>query len=198
MHKRITKYRSNPNATFGPLYNTEGESGGGVATAQPPAPTPAAPAESTPPPVDEALGENGKKALEREREARKALEGQVSQMRDAFAQALGVKADSKTDVGDLLGTFQQRLDAMQHENTVERVARVNGITDDADIEFLRSAKDEDHMNKLAVRLKAASEPAAPGTPKPDRTQGPQGSDNKPDPGPGVPRLAQAFEDALNQ
>lgn len=87
---------------------------------------------------------------------------------------------------------------MQHENTVERVARVNGITDDADIEFLRSAKDEDHMNKLAVRLKAASEPAAPGTPKPDRTQGPQGSDNKPDPGPGVPRLAQAFEDALNQ
>ena len=198
MPKRMKKYQGSPLAMFGPLYVTDGDGGGAPSPSGETGSTPVdAPVEAQPKPSD-VLGEGGKKALEREREARKALEGQVSQMRDAFAQALGVKADSKTDVGDLLGTFQQRLDAMQHENTVERVARVNGITDDADIEFLRSAKDEDHMNKLAVRLKAASEPAAPGTPKPDRTQGPQGSENKPDPGPGVPRLAQAFEDALNQ
>lgn len=136
--------------------------------------------------------------LNREREARKALEGQVSQMRDAFAQALGMKPDAKADVEQIVGDFKKRLDAMQHETNVERVARVNGITDDDDLALLRATRDEDQMTKLAVRLKAASEPAAPGTPKPDRTQGPQGSDNKPDPGPGVPRLAQAFEDALNQ
>ena len=194
MHKRITKYRSNPSATFGPLYNTEGESGGGVATAQPPAPTPAAPAESTPPPADEALGENGKKALERERDARKNLESQMTQMREAFAQALGVKPD-KADPAELLTQMQAQMTQMQHQATVDRVARENGLTDPGDLKFLALAQDEAQMQEVAARLKAA---AGPRTPKPDTSQGPQGDTNKPEPKPGIDRLVAGVTEKLEK
>ena len=196
MHKRITKYRSNPSATFGPLYNTEGESGGGVATATPPAP--AAPktdaAESKTPAADEALGENGKKALERERDARKNLESQMTQMREAFAQALGVKPD-KADPAELLTQMQAQMTQMQHQATVDRVARENGLTDPGDLKFLALAQDEAQMQEVAGRLKAA---AGPRTPKPDTSQGPQGDTNKPEPKPGIDRLVAGVTEKLEK
>ena len=194
MHKRIQKYRSNPSATFGPLYSTEGEAGGGVATATPPAATTAEPATPAAPPADEALGENGKKALERERDARKNLETQMNQMREAFAQALGVKPD-KADPAELLTQMQAQMTQMQHQATVDRVARENGLTDPGDLKFLALAQDEAQMQEVAGRLKAA---AGPRTPKPDTSQGPQGDTNKPEPKPGIDRLVVGVTEKLEK
>lgn len=201
MPKRIHKYSSDLSAMFGPLRNAEGDTGG-AGTIAPPKPAPPA-GQSQPPQADskpegkeadEQLGENGKKALERERDARKALEAQMTQMRDAFASALGVKPD-KADPAELLTQMQAQMTQMQHQATVDRVARESGLTDAGDLEFLASAKDEEQMKRFAERLKAATGPL---TPKPDLSQGPQGGDAKPEPKPGVDRLAVGVQERLDK
>lgn len=192
MPRGIKKYAGPLSATLGPLYNTDGE-GGGVATAPPAVPAPpAAPA------ADEQLGDNGKKALEREREARKLLEKQVqgfeSQMA-ALAQAFGVKPPAGSDGADLVDALSSQVAALQHQALVDRVARVHGITDPEALDILSTAKDEQAMAKRAEWLNATK---APPTPKPDASQGAKGDPNKPDPGPGVARLAAAFEDEFDK
>lgn len=197
MPRGIKKYRGPFGAMPGPLYNTEGEAGGGGAATKTDDPKPKPPAAQTPA-SDEELGEGGKKALEREREARKLLERQLQGMQGqmaAIAQAFGVKPDDSDDGGQLVETLQQQVTAMQHQSLVDRVARAHGITEADDLEFLASAKDEEQMGRFAARLNAAS---APGTPKPDASQGAKGGDNKPDPGPGIARLSAAFEDEFNK
>ena len=67
---------------------------------------------------------------------------------------------------------------MKHDNAVLRVASDHGITDKDDIDLLRSAKDEDAMTRLAARLASqAAAAAAPGTPKPDLSQGGTGREH---------------------
>lgn len=140
-----------------------------TATAKPAAPV-------TEPKADQPLGDGGKKALEAEREARKELERQLSQMRDGLAQVFGQKPDGKASADDVLSSLSEQVAAMKHDNAVLRVASDHGITDKDDIDLLRSAKDEDAMTRLATRLaaKADAEGARPGTPKPDLTQGGKG------------------------
>ena len=65
--------------------------------------------------------------------------------------------------------LQRHLNAMQHETAVYRLAAQHEITDQDDLELLKSATDEAAMTKLAERL--AAKAAAPGAPKPDATQG---------------------------
>lgn len=164
------------------------------------APPPGDPAPAgDPKPGDEPLGEGGKKALDAERDARKAAEGQLTTLRtefDAFktalTQAVGVDP-KKGDEGDALTQVQEQLASMQRENAVFRVAAENGITDKDDLDLLRSATDEQAMSKLAGRL-AAKADSTPGTPKPDATQGGTGGSVKPDVAPGVARLRQAYAD----
>lgn len=197
MPKGIKKYRSAPLAMFGPLYSAEGDGGGGGST---PPQQPAAKVESKA--GDEPLGENGLKALEREREQRKALEQTVAQMKQAqesqtsaLAEALGVKVDKKQSGEDLVAALQEQVTAMQRDAAVNRIARENQITDADDIALIGEARSEEAMAKVAARLVTA---AAPGTPKPDPSQGSKGPVIKPDPGPGVARLAAAFEDELSK
>lgn len=197
MPKGIKKYRSSSLATFGPLYNAEGEAGGG-SPVQPP--KPADPAGEKKP--DEPLGENGLKALEREREQRKQLEQTVTQLKQtqesqtaALAEALGVKVDKKQSDEDVVTALQKQVEDMQRDAAVNRIAREHQITDGDDIALIGEARSEEAMTKVAARLVQA---AAPGTPKPDPSQGPKVSAPKPDPGPGVPRLAAAFEDELSK
>lgn len=197
MPKGIRKYRSAPLAMFGPLYNAEGDGGGGGST---PPQQPAAKVESKA--GDEQLGENGLKALEREREQRKALEQTVAQMKQtqesqtsALAEALGVKVDKKQSGEDLVAALQEQVTAMQRDAAVNRIARENQITDADDIALIGEARSEEAMAKVAARLVTG---AAPGTPKPDPSQGPKVAAPKPDPGPGVARLAAAFEDELSK
>lgn len=141
-------------------------------------PKPAAPkADPVPKAGDQPLGEPGIKALEAEREARKGLEQQLAQMREGLASVFGVKPDGKATAEELVSTLSKQVGDLQHSALVDRLARQNGITDDDDIDLLRSAKDEDAMTRLATRLAAKAEPdeTKPGTPKPDLTQGGKGA-----------------------
>jgi hypothetical protein len=167
-----------------------------------PNPTPAATAAK----VDEQqLGDGGQKALKSERDARKSAEQQVADLRaqvDALkplqeqmtrlSDAFGAPKGASTE--DVVGQLQSQLAELRHDNLVNAIARDHRIVDAADIELLKTASDEASMTKLATRLNP--EPGKPGTPKPDLTQGTQGSDNKPDPGPGVARMSAALEEAL--
>lgn len=165
-------------------------------------PTPGAP----PPPPDDDFKSPESKArvladLAKERDARQALEQTVTQMQQAqqaqmaaIGAAFGVKPDkADTDGSQLLATLQQQVAQMQREALVLRVAAAHGLTATEDIDFLQSAKDEDAMGKLAGRLAAKAPADAPGTPKPDLTQG-----GKPDAGistnvsPGMGRLQAAY------
>lgn len=168
-----------------------------------PAPADAPPADPAPSSADkdgdEPLGEGGKKALDAERDARKAAEGQLSALRgefDAFktalTEAVGVKPE-KGKEGDPLTQVQQQLAQMQRENAVFRIAAEHSITDKDDLDLLRSATDEQAMSKLAGRL-AEKAAETPGTPKPDATQGGTGGSVKADVAPGVARLRQAYAD----
>ena len=128
---------------------------------------------------DEPLGDGGKKALEAEREKRKQAETDLASLRKDFegfqmklSEAFGVKP-ATGDGADAVTQLQQRLDTMQRDTAVYRLAAQHQITDEGDLELLRSATDEAAMTKLAERLAAKAEPT-PGTPKPDATQGGSG------------------------
>lgn len=131
---------------------------------------------------DASLGEGGKKALEAERTARKKAEGDLSALRGEFdtlkaslAGALGVKPDGTT-AEDAVAQLQQRLDAMQRDSEAYRLAAQHRITEQDDIDLLRSATDAEVMGKIAARLAAkGGADGTPGTPKPDATQGGSGS-----------------------
>jgi hypothetical protein len=125
--------------------------------------------------ADEPLGEGGKKALEAEREARRQAEADLATLRKDFegfqtklSEAFGVKpATGNGD--DAITQMQNQLNSMQRDTTVYRLAAQHSITDEGDLELLKSATDEAAMTKLAERL--AAKAAATGTPKPDATQG---------------------------
>lgn len=130
-----------------------------------------------PPKTDDApLGDAGKKALEAERDARKKAEGDLAALRKDFdgfktelSKAFGIQP-ATGDGADAVTQLQQQLNAMQRETAVYRLAAQHEITDEDDLELLKSATDEAAMTKLAGRL-AAAKAATPGTPKPDATQG---------------------------
>lgn len=160
---------------------------GGLQMADEPKPDPAKAEDPDPKPdpkvdpdPDEKLGEPGKKALDAERDARKAAEDQAKQLKSEFdgfkaalLEGLGIKPDDGDKGEDALKTVQSQLAAMQHESAVLKLANEHKITDGKDLELLATAKDAESMKKLAERL-APAEPdrdAKSRTPKPDRTQG---------------------------
>lgn len=150
-------------------------------------------------PPGDSLGPAGKRALDAEREARKKAEGDLAALRNDFdgfrqslSEALGVKG--KDDDESTLESVQDRLKAMQHDTLVYQLAAKHQITDEDDLELLKAASSE-HAPKLAERLADKAEASKPATPKPDRSQG--GSEQvKPDPGPGVARMAAGLAEAI--
>ena len=131
---------------------------------------------------DETLGEGGKKALLAERNARKALEGEMADLKKNLAAAFGIKDEGDKD-GDVLATVQivqTQLADLQHENKVLALANQHKITDNDDLDLLRGTRDADALAKLAERLapgdsaddgKQVKGPKKTGTPKPDGSQG---------------------------
>lgn len=192
MPKGIKRFA--PNATFGlRLIEGEGSATGTTSTTIEPTIDGAKPSDQGKP--DEQLGENGKKALDREREARKNLEGQFTQMREAFATALGIKADSKADPNEAIAALTDQVASIQHENAVLRLANQHNITDEGDLALLRSTKDPEALGPLAARLAVKADDTSNPTPKPDLTQGSKGGEGiKPEVLPGVPRMAAALEE----
>ncbi len=125
---------------------------------------------------DEKLGDAGLRALESERKARKDLKAELDTLKTGLASALGIKNDAEDDGDDkaLLEQIQQQINGMQREAAVLTIANTHKITDTDDLALLRSAKDEDHMKKLAERLAPAEGDtgAKPGRrPRPDPSQG---------------------------
>lgn len=133
--------------------------------------------------------------LAEERKARQALEKEIGDLKKSIAQAFGIK-DEGDKGDDVLSTVQQQLADLQRDNAVLALANEHGITEKADIDLLKQSRLEgDALTAMAERLKPAETPS--GTPKPDGSQGGKGEPSKPETLPGVPRLAQAFEDAFN-
>ncbi|MDN7120296.1 hypothetical protein INN71_02705 [Nocardioides sp. ChNu-153] len=133
---------------------------------------------------DDTLGDGGKKALDAERTARKQLENQLSDLKKGLLSALGGDTDGKSDDGDVLKSVQQQLADIKHENTVLALATRHRITDTADLELLKSTRDQAALDKLAARLapkdgdqdNGGGNSGGNGKPKPDRTQGGAGGD----------------------
>lgn len=78
-----------------------------------------------------------------------------------------------------VATLQDQFTQTQLANTVLTVAAENGITAAADLELLRSVKDESTMRTIAARIAATNGTdtppiTAPG-PRPDLTQGAAGT-----------------------
>jgi hypothetical protein len=100
---------------------------------------------------DTPLGEGGLKALQAERDARQALETELRQFKTGLAEVLGIDSkDAKSD--DLVPTLQREVQEMRREVLVDRIAREAKISDDDDLELLKTASDEATMRKLAARL----------------------------------------------
>lgn len=158
--------------------------GGLVMMAEEPAETP--PAE-TPPEgkpegkPEEKLQEGGIKALQAERDARKALEAKVKELEgakgvlDKLAEVFakdGQKPDPNADlaaqVAELLKRDEDAKAEKARDALAKSVAKAHDITDVDDIDLLARQTDEEAMKALAARLKGV--PASRG-PKPDPSQG---------------------------
>lgn len=123
---------------------------------------------------DEQLGESGKKALQREREARKAAdkarteaEAKVKEFEDRD-KSEQQKANERAEEAEKAAE-QAKAEALRY-----RIAAKNEISDE-DAEIFLTGTDEDTLTKQAERLVALrGEQAAPRTPKPDPSQGSRG------------------------
>lgn len=173
MPKRI-RMISDPRVMFGPLFNTDGEAGGGTATDKPDTPTPKDVAEK-----GDGKGrpdEDLHSKVEAQQKVNRDLEGKLNTLKDGLKAALGIE-DKKADPADLVARLQEQLDRLTHDNLVSDVARRHKITNDDDLALLATARDADAMDKLAARLAPKaddgdkSRPGKPGTPKPDPSQG---------------------------
>lgn len=117
---------------------------------------------------DEPLGPGGQKALEAERDARKALQTELNQFKTAqneqtkkLAEAFGIKSEDAKSTDDVVTALQKQVQDMQRDNLVFRVVTdpAHLITDADDLDLIKAAPDEATMRKLAARLakKAAAD-----------------------------------------
>lgn len=147
--------------------------------ATPPAPT----AEPTAPAKEDGLGEAGKKALQAERDARKALEKQLadlSPLADLVKRIRGgdgVPEQQKTEVDKLT----ERLAEVEKTATAERMARMRlevaaekGLTAAQAARLSGSSKEELAADADALLSLFPTSAATPGTLRPDRSQGARG------------------------
>lgn len=143
-----------------------------------PAPTNTPPA-GDPPKPDEPLGENGLKALQAERDARKALEKKLEGLAplEKLAAALGATGDPATGPTDI-EKITERLTKHETELAGERQARwraeianEKGLTIEQAARLQGDSKDSLAADADALKALFPTAPAAPGTPRPDPHQG---------------------------
>lgn len=124
-------------------------------------------------PVDEPLGEGGKKALQAERERAKALEKQLGEATSRLSEI------EKAQLSDLERAQAEATEAKAAAAKASadalrfRIAAKHSITDE-DAELFLTGSDEETLVKQAARLVERT-PATP-TPKPDKTQGGAGGE----------------------
>lgn len=147
-----------------------------------PAPTPATPPGPAPAPApadDEPLGPGGKKALDAEREARKALEKKFAPLEQFLGALTGGQkpTDGKSDVEVLQERFAEHEKTVAEERAARfraEVAHAKGLTPEQ-TEWLKGGTREE-LEASADRLLAAfpGAPVGPRTPLPDPSQGARG------------------------
>jgi len=118
----------------------------------------------------ETLGENGVKALQAEREARKAAEKAVA---DLNAKLQGFEDAKLSDIeraNKAAADAAAELASLRTENARSKVALEKGVPADL-IEFLTGDTAEDMAAKADVLMARLS---SPGVPKPDPSQGGSG------------------------
>jgi hypothetical protein len=137
-------------------------------TATEPTTTETAPPEATPPPVDDTLGDPGKRALEAERKARRAAEKASA---DALAKVKEYEDAQKSEAERLaakVSELEARAAKAEADALRQRIVSEAGIP--ADLADLVSGSDEATMRATADRLKAhIAPPRFAGT----ANQGPQ-------------------------
>lgn len=131
--------------------------------------------------ADEPLGEGGKKALQAEREARKALEkkiGEFDSFKSQLAELVGGKpADGKSEVDLLREQFQSMESTLTSERSARwraEIAQEKGLTARQAARLVGSTREELAADADELLETFPTAPAAPGTPKPDRSQGGNG------------------------
>lgn len=107
---------------------------------------------------DEKLGEGGKKALERERAARRAAEKKIADYEAAKEKERLAKLDETQRAEEERKAALEEAEKARAEAALERAARRHGITDDKDLELLAGVP-ADKVEALAKRLAAAAKPA---------------------------------------
>ena len=118
---------------------------------------------------DEALGENGLKALQAEREARKALEKQLSDAQSAIKQHEEANLSELQKAQKVAADTQAELEVLRREALVNKVALSKSVP--AELTQFLTGADEAALNEQADLL--LSRLGTPRTPKPDPSQGGQ-------------------------
>jgi predicted PilT family ATPase len=121
-------------------------------------------------PADKPLGPNGEKALQSERDARKAAEKAAADYKAQLDQIEQANLSEIEKAQRAAQEAQDQLAAITRENTRNAVALSKGVPADL-VEFLTGDTEEEIAAKadtLLARLKG------PTTPKPDPTQGAAG------------------------
>ncbi|WP_432679345.1 hypothetical protein ACRAJ3_11440 [Rhodococcus pyridinivorans] len=103
---------------------------------------------------DEKLGEGGKKALERERAARKELEKKLAERDKADEKARLAKLDEKQRAEAERDAAAKEAEKARAELAVERAARKHGITDDKHLAILAKVAPDD-VDEVAKTLAAS-------------------------------------------
>jgi hypothetical protein len=152
------------------------------AGATPPAAAPTTP-ETPPAKPEDGLGDAGKKALQAEREARKALEQQIGELKPLldFVQqirgGLAVPESQKTEADKLTARLAEVEKTASEERMLRlrlEVATEKGLTPAQAARLAGTSKEEltaDAEALLTLFPAAAAPPATPGTPRPDPSQG---------------------------
>ena len=130
---------------------------------------------------DEKLGDAGLKALHAERDARKALEQELSSIKQALAGIGGAPDDGKQhSVEETVSSLQSQLEQMRHETEAMRIVAKHKISDEDDVKLVLAQSTPDAMSALAARLAPADgdSPQVKRTPKPDPSVGRGGSEDE--------------------
>lgn len=140
--------------------------------AEPPTDPPKPPAGEPPPAKedgDKALGDAGKKALETEREARRAAEKELAKYRKAEQE----KADADKGEAEKRAAAEARAEAAELRALRLEVAAEKGLTPAQAKRLVGASREEleKDADEILVDFPATKQPAAP---KPDPSQGPRG------------------------
>ena len=120
-----------------------------------------------PEPIDDGLGDGGKKAIKAERDARKEAEKRATELQKQLDEIEAAKLSDLERAQRELEDTRSALEQASREALRFRIAAKYNIGDE-DAELFLTGSDEETLEKQAKRLSDSSKPV---TPLPDGSQG---------------------------